>query len=49
MVITQLPQSLITTHSFETSVLEQGNIKNMQDNGPRGPELENPVVVQKKK
>ena len=33
---------LETTHSFETGVLEQGNISNMQYNGPRRPGLENP-------
>ena len=33
-VVIKLHRSLITTHLFESGVLEQGNIYNMKDRGP---------------
>ena len=33
MVVSRLLHNSVTTHSFESGVLEQGNFKNMQDRG----------------
>ena len=37
---------LITTHSFESGVLEGGNVLNMQGRGSRGPGLRTSAVGQ---
>ena len=46
MVVNRLLLSLITTHSFESGVLEQGIIENIQENGLWGPLLYNIEKIQ---
>ena len=37
-------QSLMTSRSFQSGVVEEGNIENMQGSGSRGPELKNTAL-----
>jgi len=46
-LVIKLCSGLIRSHTFESGVLEEGNIENMQGSGSRGPELK--IAKQTKK
>ena len=43
-LVIKLCSGLIRSHSFESGVVEEGNIENMQGNGSWGPELRNTAL-----
>ena len=45
LLVIQVCTGLLTTQSFESGVLQQGNSEDKQDSGPPGLEFETPALV----